>query len=81
MPSGPVEPLSEDDDCDPNSTTGDGVVVARLRGRYHANIAPIGLGTVTVTQASTDQGTIGFRVVGEPRTLSFTTLESVIQDG
>jgi len=72
---------AEDADCDNTSTQGDGVVVARLRARYGDNIADIGPGTVTVRQSATDQATIKFTVVGEPWTLSFTTLESTIQDG
>jgi hypothetical protein len=75
-------PLVEDADCNPGGGTGaDGVVVGRVRAHWGATTAPIGPGTVTVNQGQSDEATIAFRVVGEPRTLSFTTLETKIQDG
>jgi hypothetical protein len=85
---------AEDPDCVSGNTGGDGVVVARLRANNAiANgstgaittpatiIAPTGVGTVTLDQGSTDFATIKFKVVGEPRTLSFITLETKLQDG
>lgn len=74
----------EDADCVQGAPGADGVVIATLSGRWGSSIAPLSgdnPGTVTVTQGSTDSATIRFRIVGEPRTLSFTTLESKIQDG
>lgn len=73
--------LLEDEDCGPGFGDGDGVVIARLRARYASDIADIGPGTVKVHQAITDNGTIAFNVVGEPRSLAFTTLETTIQNG
>jgi hypothetical protein len=75
-------PLVEDADCSSASTSSaDGVVVGRLRAHWGSLTAPIGPGTVTVNQGQSDVGTIAFRVVGEPRSLSFITLETQIQDG
>ena len=74
-------PFVEDADCSGAATSTDGVVVARLRSHWGSTDADIGPGTVTVNQGTTDVGTIAFRVVGEPRTLSFITLETAIQDG
>lgn len=80
METGQVSPATEDADCADGGAGGDGVVVARLRSRYGSKIADIGPGTVTIKQEH-DQATIKFRVVGEPWSLSFTTLESKIQNG
>ena len=74
-------PLVEDADCTTGGATADGVVVGRLRAHWGADTAAIGPGTVQVNQGPQDVGTIAFRVVGEPRTLSFITLETAIQDG
>lgn len=74
-------PFVEDADCSGAATSTDGVVVARLRSLWGASRADIGPGTVTVNQGTSDVGTIAFRVVGEPRNLSFITLEDTIQDG
>ncbi len=74
-------PLVEDADCSGAATSQDGVVVARLRAHWGTETADRGPGTVTVNQGPSDVGTIAFRVVGEARTLSFTTLEDTIQDG
>ncbi len=71
----------EDADCGSGYGAGDHIVVARLVARYNDNIAAIGPGTVTVHQAITDNATLAFRVVGEPHSLEFTTLEGAIQDG
>jgi hypothetical protein len=72
-------PLVEDADCT-GGTSADGVVVGRLRAHWAATTAARGTGTVTVTQGS-DMGTTGFSVVGEPETVSITTVETAIQDG
>ncbi len=72
----------EDADCGTGAGgTADGVVVARLRARFGDSIADIGPGTVTVRQSITNVATLAFNVVGEPRNVAFTTLESTIQNG
>lgn len=70
----------EDLDCDGDGRAGDGVVVARLRARYGSKIAERGDGVVTIRQGS-DVATIKFKVVGEPDSVEFITLESTIQAG
>lgn len=71
---------SEDEDCDGDGVAGDGVVVVRLRARYGTKMAERGEGAVTIRQG-TDEARMRFRVVGEPDSVEFLTLESTIQNG
>ncbi len=70
----------EDEDCDNDGIAGDGVVVARLRSNVGTLTSDPGEGRVTIKQG-TDEGFLDFRIVGEPDSVEFLTLENTIQAG
>ncbi len=78
---------TEDEDCDADGVAGDGVVAILLRGRWGSYVPDRGEFVVTVTQGVTKEEkaankvTMPFRIVGEPDSVSFLTLEDTIQNG